>query len=156
VEFAVALPILILLVAGLLELSRGYAAAIATSDAARSGARYAAGKTAGTNGPGMLKICNLVTADLATLTTNVSCPLTPVGHAPPFKGTGAGGSDFTSPIGGQVVVAVYCGASADCTGTTYALSQSEIDVYVYYGFNDLNLFGNLITISGSSKTITSW
>jgi hypothetical protein len=34
--------------------------------------------------------------------------------------------------------------------------QSEIDVYVYYGFNDLNLFGGRITISGSSKTTSSW
>jgi Flp pilus assembly protein TadG len=152
VEFAIALPILILLVAGLLELSRGYAAAIATSDAARSGARYAAGKTALMDGPGMSSLCKLVTADLASLTTNVSCPLAPVGHAPPFTA----GTDFTSPTGDQAVVAVYCGTSGDCTGTANTLKQSEIDVYVYYGFNDLNLFGGLITITGSSKATTSW
>ena len=151
-EFAIALPILILLVAGLLELSRGYAAAIATSDAARSGARYAAGKTALMDGPGMSSLCKLVTADLASLTTNVSCPLAPVGHAPPFTA----GTDYTSPTGDQAVVAVYCGTSGDCTGTANTLKQSEIDVYVYYGFNDLNLFGGLITITGSSKATTSW
>jgi len=27
---------------------------------------------------------------------------------------------------------------------------------VFYGFNDLNLLGGLVTISGSSKTTTSW
>ncbi|MEA2656720.1 MAG: hypothetical protein QOI23_2085, partial [Chloroflexota bacterium] len=27
---------------------------------------------------------------------------------------------------------------------------------VYYGFNDLNLFGGRITITGSSRTTTSW
>ena len=53
VEFAIALPILILLVAGVLELGRGYSYAVATSDAARDGARAAAGKTATTNGPGV-------------------------------------------------------------------------------------------------------
>ncbi|MEA2656772.1 MAG: TadE-like protein, partial [Chloroflexota bacterium] len=40
VEFAIALPILMLLVAGVLELGRGYGYAIATSDAARDGARF--------------------------------------------------------------------------------------------------------------------
>jgi len=51
---------------------------------------------------------------------------------------------------------VYCGASSDCTGTANLQVHSEIDVYVFYGFNDLNLLGGLITISGSSKTTTSW
>jgi len=44
----------------------------------------------------------------------------------------------------------------NCVGTTNQRYQSEIDVYVYYGFNDFNLFGGRITISGSSKTTTSW
>ncbi len=42
VEFAIALPILILVVAGVLELGRGYSYAVAVSDAARDGARYVA------------------------------------------------------------------------------------------------------------------
>src|SRR5712692_5653371 len=82
VEFAIALPILILVVAGVLELGRGYSYAVAVSDAARDGARYVAGKT---------------------------------------------------------VVAVYCGASADCAGSANLQAHSEVDVYVYYGFNVLNL-----------------
>ena len=49
VEFALALPVLIVLVAGVLELGRGYSFAVETSDAARDAARYAAGKTASTN-----------------------------------------------------------------------------------------------------------
>jgi Flp pilus assembly protein TadG len=151
VEFAIALPILILLVAGVLELGRGYSYAVATSDAARDGARYVSGKTATTNGPGLAAMCNLVTADLAAVSSNISCP-TQVGHAPPF----VSGVDYMAPVGGQVVVAVYCGASANCTGGVTALYQSEVDVYVFYGFNDLNLLGGLVTISGSSKTTTSW
>jgi Flp pilus assembly protein TadG len=151
VEFAVALPILILLVAGVLELGRGYVFAVATSDAARDGARYAAGKTALTDGPGLASMCSLITADLAAVATNVSCP-TLVAHAPPF----VSGTDYTNPTGGQVVVVVYCGTSVNCMGTADPLLHSEIDVYVYYGFNDLNLFGGKITISGSSKATTSW
>jgi Flp pilus assembly protein TadG len=151
VEFAVALPILILLVAGVLELGRGYGFAIATSDAARDGARHVAGKTSLTDGPGLTSMCKLITADLATVTTNLSCP-TVVGHAPPF----VAGTDFTAPTGGQAVVAVYCGTSVDCRGTPNPLFQSRIDVWVYYGFDDLNLFGGRITISGSSRTTSSW
>jgi hypothetical protein len=134
-----------------LELGRGYAYAVATSEAARDAARYVAGKTALTDGPGLPSMCNLVIADLAAVTTNITCP-TVVAHAPPF----VSGTDFTSPTGGQAVVAVYCGASVDCRGTPNPLYQSEIDVYVYYGFNDLNLFGGRITISGSSRMTTSW
>lgn len=151
VEFAIALPILMLLVAGVLELGRGYGYAIATSDAARDGARYVAGKTSLTDGPGLASMCSIITADLAAVAPNVSCP-TLVAHAPPF----VSGTDYTNPTGGQAVVVVYCGTSLNCLGTTNPRYQSEIDVYVYYGFNDLNLFGGLITISGSSKTTTSW
>lgn len=151
VEFAIALPILILLVAGVLELGRGYSYAIATSDAARDGAHYVAGKTASTNGPGLAAMCNLITADLAAVSSSISCP-TQVAHAPPF----VKGVDYAAPSGGQVVVAVYCGTSANCAGSASTLYQSEVDVYVYYGFNDLNLLGGLVTISGSSKTTTSW
>ena len=150
-EFAIALPILMLLVAGVLELGRGYGYAIATSDAARDGARFVAGKTTLYDGPGLTAMCSLITADLATVTTNISCP-TIVAHAPPF----VSGTDYANPTGNQAVVAVYCGASADCRGTPNPLLQSRIDVYVYYGFNDLNLFGGRITITGSSRTTTSW
>jgi Flp pilus assembly protein TadG len=151
VEFAVTVPILILLVAGTLELGRGYTFAVATSDAARDAARYVAGKTSSTNGPGLAGMCNLVTADLAAVTSNVSCP-SQVLHAPPF----AAGVDYTAPVPGQAVVAVYCGTSANCTGSITTLTQSEVDVYVYYGFSDLNLLGGGITISGSSRSTTSW
>jgi Flp pilus assembly protein TadG len=151
VEFAITLPILILLVAGVIELGRGYVYAVATSDAARDAARYAAGKTAATNGPGLANMCSLVTADLAAVTANVSCP-TQVGHAPPF----VAGTDFTLPVGGQAVVAIYCGAASNCTGSVTSRAATEVDVFVYYGFNDLNLLGGAITISGSSRTTTSW
>jgi len=150
VEFAIALPILILLVAGVLELGRGYSYAIAVSDAARDGARYVAGKTATTNGPGIAAMCNLIKADLAAGITNVSCA-TQVNVVPPRPGV-----DYTVPVGGQAVVTVYCGASVDCTGTTNLQVHSEVDVYIFYGFNDLNLLGGLVTLTGSSKTTTSW
>jgi Flp pilus assembly protein TadG len=150
VEFAIALPILILLVAGVLELGRGYSYAIAVSDAARDGARYVAGKTATTNGPGIAAMCSLIKADLAAVTTNVICA-TQVTVVPPRAGV-----DYTLPVGGQAVVTVYCGASVDCTGSANLQVHSEIDVYIYYGFNDLNILGGPVTLSGSSKTTTSW
>jgi Flp pilus assembly protein TadG len=153
VEFAVTLPILILLVAGVLELGRGYAVAVATSDAARDGARYAAGKAANTNGPGLAAICSLITADLRAFTANVNCPARAINHTPPFNIP----ADYAKPVGGQAVVAVYCGGTLTCTGASNSfLYHYEIEVYVYYGFNDLNLFGGLITIPGSSRTMTSW
>src|SRR5690349_4790014 len=102
VEFAITLPILALLVAGTLELGRGYAFAMETSDAARDAARFVAGKTSSTNGPGLASMCSLVRADLAAVTANVTCP-TQVNHAPPF----VAGADFTAPTAGQAVVAVY-------------------------------------------------
>ena len=151
VEFAISVPILVLLVAGTIELGRGYTFAVATSDAARDGARYVAGKTSTTNGPGLTNMCSLVTADLAATTSTVSCP-TQVNHAPPF----VVGVDYTKPTPGQAVVAVYCGTSVNCTGSVTTLYQSEVDVYVYYGFSDLNLLGGGITISGSSRATTSW
>ena len=119
--------------------------------AARDAARYVAGKTSTTNGPGLANMCSLVTADLAAITSNITCP-TQVNHAPPF----VAGTDYTAPVAGQAVVAVYCGTSVNCTGSTTALYQSEVDVYVYFGFSDLNLLGGGITISGSSRATTSW
>jgi Flp pilus assembly protein TadG len=151
VEFAITLPILALLLAGTLELGRGYTFAVATSDTARDAARYLAGKTSTTNGPGLAAMCSLVTADLAAVTSNVSCPVQ-VTHAPPF----VAGTDFTAPVPGQAVVAVFCGTTSDCTGATGTLYQSEVDVYVYYGFSDLNMLGGGITIAGSSRATTSW
>ena len=151
VEFAIILPILVLLVAGVVELGRGYTFAMATSNAARDGARYVAGKTSTTNGPGLANMCSLVKADLPAVTSNVVCP-TQVNHAPPF----VAGVDYTTPVAGQAVVAVYCGTSVNCTGSVTALYQSQVDVYVYFGFSDLNLLGGGITISGSSRATTSW
>ena len=41
---------------------------------------------------------------------------------------------------------MYCGASLNCTGLgDFGRTNSEIDVYVYYGFSDLNLLGGGIT-----------
>lgn len=151
VEFAIALPVLAVLIAGVLELGRGYAFAIATSDSARDAARYVAGKTSTTNGPGLAAMCTLVTSDLAAMTSNVSCP-TQVNHAPPF----VAGTDYTNPVAGQAVVAVYCGTSVNCAGAVNTLYQSEVDVYVYYRFSDLNILGGGITIQGSSRATTAW
>src|ERR1700687_143560 len=146
VEFAITLPILVLLVAGVLELGRGYVFAIATRDAAR----YAAGKTSATNGPGLAAMCSLITADLKAITSTVSCPTTFV-HAPPILA-----SAYTAPVAGQAVVVVYVGASNNCMGPTTSVVNSEIDVYVLYGFSDINLLGGGITISGPSRALTCW
>src|ERR1700737_5259452 len=106
VEFAIALPILILLLAGVLELGRGYSFATAASDAARDGARYTAGKTSTNNGPGLANMCSLVVADLAAVTSNVSCP-TQVNHAPPFVAA----RDYANRPPGQAAGGVYCGCA---------------------------------------------
>lgn len=151
VELAVALPIVVLIAAGTLELGRGYTFAMATSNAARDAARYAAGKTAASNGPGLAAMCKLVTADLAAVTSKVSCP-TQATHKAPFAAPG----DFTNPTPGQAVVVVYCGGGSNCSGSTTTPSRTEVDVSVFYGFSDLNLLGGGITISGSSRAITSW
>src|SRR2546430_15147499 len=140
VELALSLPILIVLVAGVLELGRGYAFAVETSDAARDAARFVAGKTATTNGPGLAAMCSLVVADLAAVTANVSCP-TQVNHAPPF----VAGTDYIKPVAGQAVVVGYCGSTFNCTGSIPTLYQSEVAVYVYYGFTDLNILAGVIT-----------
>jgi Flp pilus assembly protein TadG len=150
VEFAITLPILVLLVAGVLELGRGYVFAIAISDAARDGARYAAGKTSATNGPGVANICSLVTADLKAIVSTVTCPVA-CAKLPPVKV-----SDCTAPAAGQAEVVIYCGASTDCAGPVTSVVNSEIYVYVFYGFSDLNLLGGGIPITGSSRAITSW
>jgi Flp pilus assembly protein TadG len=147
VEFAIAVPVLVFLVAGTLELGRGYSFAVATSNTARDGARYLAGKTATTNGAGVAAMCSLVTADLAAVTTNVSCPT--LVTVKPAAGA-------YTPAPGQAIVVVYCGSPTDCTGSVTSLAQKEVDVYVYYGFSDLNLLGGGITISGSSRATTSW
>src|SRR5258708_2666658 len=153
VEFALALPTLTVLVAGALGMGRGYSSAGATSDAARDAARYVAGKTSTTNGPGLTAMCNLVKGDLAAVVagTNVTCP--PQGnHAPPF----VVGADYTAPTPHHAGVAVYCGTSVNCTGSVQTLYNSEVDVYVYYGFSDLNVLGGGITITGSSRATTAW
>jgi Flp pilus assembly protein TadG len=150
VEFAVTLPILVLLVAGVLELGRGYVFAIAMSDAARDGARYAAGKTSATNGPGVPAICSLVTADLKAIASTVSCPVA-CPKLPPVVA-----SDCPAPAAGQAEVVVYCGTSVDCVGPVTSVSNSEVYVYVFYGFSDLNLLGGGIPITGSSRAVTSW
>ncbi|MGZ6300156.1 MAG: TadE/TadG family type IV pilus assembly protein [Candidatus Limnocylindria bacterium] len=147
VELAIALPVLMFLAAGTLEMGRGYSFAIAASDAARDGARFLAGKTAATNGGGVAAMCSLETADLAAVTSNVSCPT--VVTTKPAAGA-------YTPTPGQAIVVVWCGNPSDCTGTATVLSQKEVDVYVYYGFSDLNLLGGGITISGSSRATTSW
>src|SRR5207245_7592160 len=95
VEFAIARPLVILLLAGVLELGRGYSFATAASDAARDGARYTAGKTSTNNGPGLANMCSLVIADLAAVTSNVTCPAQ-VNHAPPF----VVGADYAKPTAG--------------------------------------------------------
>src|SRR2546430_3735532 len=120
VEFSLALPVLVVLVAGVLEMGRGYSFAVETSDAARDAARYVAGKTATTNGPGLASMCSLVTADLAAVTSNVSCA-TQVNHAPPFVVT----VDYAKPVAGQAVVPAYCGTPAHCTGPRPALQPSR-------------------------------
>jgi hypothetical protein len=153
VEFAVALPVIMLLAVGAIEFGRGYAAGVAVSDAARDGARLAAGKTATGIGPGLLAMCNLITADLASLApaASVTCPRL-ILHPLPFNSP----ADFAAPAGGRVVVGVYCGTSLNCQGAGSRFYQAQIDVGVYFGFNDVNLLGGSFVIPGTSRATTTW
>ncbi|MGH7763675.1 MAG: hypothetical protein ACREOM_04575 [Candidatus Dormibacteraceae bacterium] len=136
-----------LLVAGTLEMGRGYSAAIAASDAARDGARFLAGKSVTANGPGNAAVCKVVTADLVSLTTNVSCSL--------FVTTWPPTASSYAPTAGQAIVVLFCGSPTDCAGTSL-YAHKLVGVAVYYGFGDLNLLGGGITISGTSLARTSW
>jgi hypothetical protein len=153
VEFAIALPVIMLLAVGGIELGRGYAAGVAVSDAARDGARLAGGKTAAGNGPGTAAMCSLITADLASLVpaASVTCPRI-VGHPAPFFSP----ADYPALAGGRVTVVFYCGTSGNCQGVGGRLYQTQIDVGVFFGFNDVNLLGGAITIPGYSRATTTW
>src|SRR5207245_964264 len=82
------------------------------------------------------------------------------GHPPPAQARPAArvvaAPDYTRAVAGQAVLAVYCGTRINRTGAIPALDQSEIDVFVYYGFSDLDILGGGITITGSSRATTAW
>src|SRR2546428_12754296 len=147
VELAISLPVLVILVAGVLEMGRGYAFGVATSDAARDAARYVAGKTSTTNGPGLTAMCSLITSDLASTTSNISCP-TQVNHAPPF----VAGTDYTKPVAGQAGVARYRGTSVDCTGSVSNRQHFVGDGHVVLRVLDPKHRGACVTMPGAARS----
>ena len=97
-----------------------------TSDAARDGARYVAGKTSSMNGPGMRGSAPGDCRPQGRITSNGQLP-DQVGHGPPFVVHGYTGRRGSG--GGRRCTA---GPSADCTGSVNNAANSEVDVYVLF------------------------
>lgn len=108
-EIAVALPFLILLFCGLLDLGRAYYGLVTVTDAARDGARILVTSASG-KGPG----CTAVQAAVTNLSSSPTCP-----------------TSGASPAAGQVLVGITCPGAGDCTGPS---GGSPVTVDVYYGF----------------------
>ena len=150
VELAIAIPVLLLILAGVVDLGRAYGMATETSDAARAGARLVAVNQGG-HGSGLAAMCKLVVADLPDVKA-VNCPVQ-VSHAPPF----VEGTDFPSPTAGRATVAVYCGSSGDCQGTaTRGGYFTEIDVLVEGRFSTILPPGIPFPITATSRFTTQW
>lgn len=123
-EIAVALPFLVLLVSGLLDLGRAYYAFITVTDAARDGARMLITSSSGV-GPGSAAGCTAVTVAVVDLASSTTCP-----------------SGSTSPTAGQVLVGISCPDSGACTGPS---ASGMVTVDVYYGFKMVTpLIGALV------------
>jgi len=148
VEFALVLPLLVLVVALAVDLGRAFYFEVTTTEAARTAAREAIGQPQSQKqGPGMSAICSAATADL----TNVQSVTCSSSGAPPAAAN-------------QAVVVVQC---PDSGGTCSAAIGSAplngtVRVDVYYGFQLLipgisQLFGGgVVQIHNSAQMVTSW
>jgi Flp pilus assembly protein TadG len=131
VEFALSLPVLILLFGGLLDLGRGYYFVITVTDAAREGARTLIGNSGG-SGPGTSVGCSIVQAAVVDLDPAPTCPTT-----------------STQPPAGRVLVGVTCPASSGCVGDpTSATHNQPVTVDVYYGFQPFTPLIGSFTANG--------
>lgn len=167
VEFAILSPILILVMAGMLDLGRAYYYEVATTDAARDGARYASGialNPPGKPGPGFKSVCDRATADLANVTlmgtaiANVQCvqattlPATTRPFYPPSS---------YSPAPNQAIVVIFC-PDGTCQGTTQSATNAQLSVTVYYGFSLLtpgmnNFIGaSALTLANAAVMTSLW
>jgi Flp pilus assembly protein TadG len=146
-EFALVLPVLLLLFAGSLDLGRAYYYGIAATGAARDGARVAVSQPAGQGkGPGWQAVCDAVRADLSGDISSVSC--------------GLGGG---TPLVNQAVVVVTCpDATRDCTNSGGSPVNANATVEVRYGFGLVTpLLGwlvpsGVIQMHSDVQMVTSW
>jgi len=162
VEFAILSPVLLLLVAGMLDLGRAYYFEVLGTDAARDAARYATGyaQTVGAPaGPGQTGICDLAKADLANDVASVSCVYTTVLPAAgrPYYPPGT-----YVPASGQALVVVACPARSNgCQGSADQTLNTNLAVTVYYRFDLLtpalsSLFGPALTFQNSAVMKSLW
>jgi Flp pilus assembly protein TadG len=148
VEFALVLPVLILVIALAVDLGRAFYFEVTTTEAARDAAREAIGQPQSQKqGPGIGAICAAVQADL----TNV-------------RSTTCGTTGSPRAAANQAVVVVHCpdsgGGCAAVVGATPLNGTVTVDVY--YGFPLLLpgisqlVPGGLIQIHNSAQMVTSW
>jgi Flp pilus assembly protein TadG len=106
-EFALILPVVFLLIAGIIEFGRGWNIKQAVTDAAREGARYTVVDDGGTPqnaAPIIAKIQNrLALANIATTNPPTTITVTPVSKikACTVAGSGAAGAEMTVNVATQ-------------------------------------------------------
>ena len=146
VEFALALPVLLLLLSGLFDLGRAGYYGITVVDAARDAARVLVSNASG-SGPGLAAGCAAAQAAAQNASAAPVCP-----------------SSGLQPAAGQVLVVISCPDSdnaclGDPTGTVHG---QPVTVDVYYGFQLLTpLFnstiqGGVIPIHGRAIMNAAW
>ena len=117
VEFAIALPVLVLLVSGLFDLGRASYYGITVADTARAAARLLTSNASG-SGPGIAAGCSAAQAAVVNASTAPVCPTT-----------------RTSPAAGEVLVVIACPDGNLCIGDpTGTVHGQPVTVDVYYGF----------------------
>lgn len=148
IEFALILPVLVLVVALAVDLGRAGYFEVTTTEAARDAAREAIGQPQGQKqGPGMTAICAAVNADLTNI-PSITCSTT---GSPPAAAN-------------QAVVVVQCpDTGRTCSGVVGAAPLAgTVRVDVYYGFPLLMpgvsqlVPGGVIQIHNSAQMVTSW
>ena len=145
VEFAIALPVLVLLMAGLLDLGRASYYGITVADAARDAARVLI-SNAGGAGPGAAAGCAAAQAAATNASAAAVCP-----------------SGSTQPAAGQLLVVISCPDANACVGDPMGTVHSQpVTVDVYYGFRLITPLlssltpGGVIPIHGHAVMNSAW
>ena len=145
VELALALPVLLWLACGLLDLGRAYYFAILVTDSARDGARMLSTNTGG-YGPGAAAGCAAVKAATTNASSSPTCPTT-----------------TTSPGAGALLVGISCPDSDACVGSASTSEHNQpVTVDVYYGFRVITPLiaqlvpSGVITLHGRAVMNASW
>jgi Flp pilus assembly protein TadG len=136
-EFALILPVLFLLIAGILEFGRGWNIKQAVTDAAREGARYTVvddGGTAQDAAPIIAKIkARLALSNLLTTNPPTTITVTPVSKIKACKiaGSGASGAEMTVSVATQYrmgwvgALLSWVGGSNTITISSKAIMRNE-------------------------------